>query len=315
MDIIDGMVFWSCAAVFVSAVLLAGKCWAGYLWSLLNKKRYAKLRNSYLNSMLWMLFSGGDCRQCPQPRRNYQRRIAMENVADVARTTSGLRLDLLSPLIEDRGCLGFLLGRIRRSRGYRRAYYLQLLSYLPLSEATIRRVKRYTGDKNRYAAFYALCVQLARDPQEHLRAVVEHPYRLTCFEQMELLLRLQYDARPIDYQPMIASGNCSLQTLGIFVVWHFGIEAAKEELQRIVNNARGDIALEALYVLTSMNLPFANEEVASLLQQTKNWRRRSLLRFMARQGYSAMALQELVPEDDNNYYVSQVDSYKLNVGT
>lgn len=39
-----------------------------------------------------------------------------------------------------------------------------------------------------------------------------------------------------------------------------------------------------------------------------------LLRYIARQGYSANALQVFIPEEEKRYYVSLVDSYKLNVG-
>ncbi len=42
--------------------------------------------------------------------------------------------------------------------------------------------------------------------------------------------------------------------------------------------------------------------------------RRVLLRYIARQGYSANALQVFIPEEEKRYYVSLVDSYKLNVG-
>lgn len=315
MGVIDDFVFWGCAAVFIAVLGLVAKWWSGHLWSLVTKKRNARLRDSFLNTLLWVLLSGEDCARCPRPRHSYERRIAMENAADVSRTISGLYIDPIGPMIEERGCMGFLLGRIRRSRGYRRAYYMQLLSRLPLSESTVRRVRRYICDKNRYVAFYALCVQLSRDIQERLCAeLVEYPYRLSYFEMMELLSRLQYEGQSIDYRPMLTSGHRGLQALGVTTVWHFGIEAAKEELQEIVHDARGDLSLEALYVLISMNLPFANEEVAAMLQKTKSWKRRSLLRFMARQGYSAMALQKFVPEQDNDYYVSQVESYKLNVG-
>ena len=55
-------------------------------------------------------------------------------------------------------------------------------------------------------------------------------------------------------------------------------------------------------------------EVAKFVAQMNPVQRRVLLRYIARQGYSENALQVFIPEEEKRYYVSLVDSYKLNVG-
>lgn len=54
--------------------------------------------------------------------------------------------------------------------------------------------------------------------------------------------------------------------------------------------------------------------MAKFVAQMNPVQRRVLLRYIARQGYSENALQVFIPEEEKRYYVSLVDSYKLNVG-
>lgn len=70
----------------------------------------------------------------------------------------------------------------------------------------------------------------------------------------------------------------------------------------------------AMYVLCTLHSVITRPEVEKFVGGMNPVQRRVLLRYIARQGYSANALQVFIPEEEKRYYVSLVDSYKLNVG-
>ena len=69
-----------------------------------------------------------------------------------------------------------------------------------------------------------------------------------------------------------------------------------------------------MYVLCTQHSVITRPEVEKFVGGMNPVQRRVLLRYIARQGYSANALQVFIPEEEKRYYVSLVDSYKLNVG-
>ena len=151
---------------------------------------------------------------------------------------------------------------------------------MPVDEKTVRAVERYTHSRNRYVRFCALSVQMMADMSALSSKIDAYSHRLSYFELSEVLRMLRQNVQPVDYEPLILSPNRNLRMLGLSVVWRFGIEDAEEILLGGMNPVQ----------------------------------RRVLLRYIARQGYSANALQVFIPEEEKRYYVSLVDSYKLNVG-
>lgn len=93
-----------------------------------------------------------------------------------------------------------------------------------------------------------------------------------------------------------------------------GIEDAEEILLRIVAENRSEESVGAMYVLCTLHSVITRPEVEKFVGGMNPVQRRVLLRYIARQGYSANALQVFIPEEEKRYYVSLVDSYKLNVG-
>ena len=252
-------------------------------------RRDAERREKYLNSVLWMLFSGTEeCAHCPEAMSSRDRRLIAEDIADLVDSTYGLDPAPLRRIVERQRLDVFLLRRIRRNGGYRRAYYLHLLSRMPVDEKTVRAVERYTHSRNRYVRFCALSVQMLR--------------------------MLRQNVQPVDYEPLILSPNRNLRMLGLSVVWRFGIEDAEEILLRIVAENRPEESVGAMYVLCTLHSVITRPEVEKFVGGMNPVQRRVLLRYIARQGYSANALQVFIPEEEKRYYVSLVDSYKLNVG-
>lgn len=62
------------------------------------------------------------------------RRLIAEDIADLVDSTYGLDPAPLRRIVERQRLDVFLLRRIRRNGGYRRAYYLHLLSRMPVDE-------------------------------------------------------------------------------------------------------------------------------------------------------------------------------------
>lgn len=86
------MTFWWCiGAVFVSGAVLAGSWCVQRFAGRFCLRRDAERREKYLNSVLWMLFSGTEeCAHCPEAMSSRDRRLIAEDIADLVDSTYGL---------------------------------------------------------------------------------------------------------------------------------------------------------------------------------------------------------------------------------
>lgn len=138
-----------------------------------------------------MLFSGTEeCAHCPEAMSSRDRRLIAEDIADLVDSTYGLDPAPLRRIVERQRLDVFLLRRIRRNGGYRRAYYLHLLSRMPVDEKTVRAVERYTHSRNRYVRFCALSVQMMADMSALSSKIDAYSHRLSYFELSEVLRML-----------------------------------------------------------------------------------------------------------------------------
>ena len=265
-------------------------------------------------TMYTKLKTGGSTYDVIIPSDYMIARLIAEDIADLVDSTYGLDPAPLRRIVERQRLDVFLLRRIRRNGGYRRAYYLHLLSRMPVDEKTVRAVERYTHSRNRYVRFCALSVQMMADMSALSSKIDAYSHRLSYFELSEVLRMLRQNVQPVDYEPLILSPNRNLRMLGLSVVWRFGIEDAEEILLRIVAENRPEESVGAMYVLCTLHSVITRPEVEKFVGGMNPVQRRVLLRYIARQGYSANALQVFIPEEEKRYYVSLVDSYKLNVG-
>lgn len=79
----------------------------------------AERREKYLNSVLWMLFSGTEeCALCPEAMSSRDRRLIAEDIADLVDSTYGLDPAPLRRIVERQRLDVFLLRRIRRNGGF-----------------------------------------------------------------------------------------------------------------------------------------------------------------------------------------------------
>ena len=140
------------------------------------RSRDAALRAKYLRIvMLYLLAGEGPVPRFPMIRRAGARLLLVETVAGLAGVTYGLDAAPLRRIVAEYGLDAWLLRRTARSRGYRRARCLLLLSRLPVGAAAADCAARYAASRNRYVRFQSLMVRLEADPSTALRLMAEYP--------------------------------------------------------------------------------------------------------------------------------------------
>ena len=108
--------------------------------------RDAALRAKYLRIvMLYLLAGEGPAPRFPMIRRAGARLLLVETVAGLAGVTYGLDAAPLRRIVAEYGLDAWLLRRTARSRGYRRARCLLLLSRLPVGAAAADCAARYAA--------------------------------------------------------------------------------------------------------------------------------------------------------------------------
>ena len=209
--------------------------------------RDAALRAKYLRIvMLYLLAGEGPAPRFPMIRRAGARLLLVETVAGLAGVTYGLDAAPLRRIVAEYGLDAWLLRRTARSRGYRRARCLLLLSRLPVGAAAADCAARYAASRNRYVRFQSLMVRLAADPSTALRLMAEYPEPFSACEVGEIMAVLRRGMLPIAYEPLIGSPSRNLRIVGLNIVR--GGRAAPAA-HRVRGRRSGTGARSALYAL------------------------------------------------------------------
>ena len=267
--------------------------------------RDAALRAKYLRIvMLYLLAGEGPAPRFPMIRRAGARLLLVETVAGLAGVTYGLDAAPLRRIVAEYGLDAWLLRRTARSRGYRRARCLLLLSRLPVGAAAADCAARYAASRNRY-------VQLSADPSTALRLMAEYPEPFSACEVGEIMAVLRRGMLPIAYEPLIGSPSRNLRIVGLNIVRQFGIEEAERLLLRIVSGDEDpELVREALYTLCALRRPLTRRAVSGRLSAMPPAERKALLRYVVAEGYSPGPLRRLLDERERPYYESLVQTYK-----
>ena len=274
--------------------------------------RDAALRAKYLRIvMLYPLAGEGPAPRFPMIRRAGARLLLVETVAGLAGVTYGLDAAPLRRIVAEYGLDAWLLRRTARSRGYRRARCLLLLSRLPVGAAAADCAARYAACRNRYVRFQSLMVRLAADPSTALRLMAEYPEPFSACEVGEIMAVLRRGMLPIAYEPLIGSPSRNLRIVGLNIVRQFGIEEAERLLLRIVSGDEDpELVREALYTLCALRRPLTRRAVSGRLSAMPPAERKALLRYVVAEGYSPGPLRRLLDERERPYYESLVQTYK-----
>lgn len=87
----EQMLLWCITAVLGSGAVLCGSWCVQRFAGRFCLRRDAERREKYLNSVLWMLFSGTEeCAHCPEAMSSRDRRLIAEDIADLVDSTYGL---------------------------------------------------------------------------------------------------------------------------------------------------------------------------------------------------------------------------------
>ncbi len=274
--------------------------------------RDAALRTHYLRVILEALTAGrGEPSGFPLLGRPGTRLLLVETLAGIGTVTCGLDPAPLKNTVARYGLDGWLLRRTRRSRGFRRARCLALLSRLPVGPDAAAAAARYLHSRNRCVRFYALAVQLSADPASALCRVEEYDRPFSPLELSEILALLRRGMLPVAYGPLLEASCRNLRRLGLEIVRVFGIEEAGEQLLRLVGQEEDpELGREALHTLCALRRPLRRREVAARIRRLNAAERRSLLRCMALEGYAPGALCPLLESGERPYYEALVQSYK-----
>ncbi len=270
------------------------------------------LRDKYLRVLMSGLFDRSVAPlRFPGIDRPGARLLLIETLGGLVGATHGLDVTLLREVVCREGLDRYLLGRIRRTLGYRRAKNLALLANLPVAASVAVELTRYRRSRNRYVRFYAFLAQLAADPSTSLRLMSDYPSLFSPSEVTEIMSVLRRGMLPIAYDPLIGSPNANLRLVGLGIVRCFGIVEAEAQLLRLVaEDEVPELGREALYALCSMHRPVECCGVKARLATMRAAERKSLLRYMATEGYSSGLLQRLFGECESPYCRALVQSYK-----
>ena len=268
------------------------------------RSRDAALRAKYLRIvMLYLLAGEGPAPRFPMIRRAGARLLLVETVAGLAGVTYGLDAAPLRRIVAEYGLDAWLLRRTARSRGYRRARCLLLLSRLPVGAAAADCAARYAASRNRYVRFQSLMVRLAADPSTALRLMAEYPEPFSACEVGEIMAVLR--------RGMLPNADEPLRIVGLNIVRQFGIEEAERLLLRIVSGDEDpELVREALYTLCALRRPLTRRAVSGRLSAMPPAERKALLRYVVAEGYSPGPLRRLLDERERPYYESLVQTYK-----
>lgn len=305
------LIAYTALAALAAAALLAALC-ASELRARRRNGRDTVLRSKYLRILMLYLLSGeGSVPRFPMIRRAGARRLLAETIAGLTGVTCGLDEVLLRRVVAEYGLDGWLLDRVRRTSGCRRARALMLLAHLPLDRAAAARAVPYTRSRNRRVRFQALMVQLSADPSTALRLMTEYPAPFSACEVGEILILLRRGMLPIAYGPLVESPCRNLRVVGLNIVRQFGIEEAEPQLLRIVaGDEIPELGREALYTLCALRCPLTRRRIGRRLAVMSPSERKALMRYMAAEGYSPALLRRLFDARERTYCESLVQSYK-----
>lgn len=269
------------------------------------------LSDKYLRVVICSMVSGEErLPRFPMLDRAGARLQLAEVIAGLVTATYGLDQAPLRRIVEKYGIGDYLLRRAACSHGYRRAHFLGLLSRLPVDKWTVEQVARYASDRNRYVRFNVLLMQMGHDPSIALQLISAYPDQFSAHEVSEVMVLLRRGMLPIAYEPLVLSPSRNMQTIGLGIVKLFSIEDAENLLLRMVGTAAPETSRQALYTLCALKRPLSGAGVARRIEAMSRGERKSLMRYMALEGYSPQSLRRLFDELDRPYYESLVQSYK-----
>lgn len=266
-------------------------------------------RNAYVAQIVRMLDRRSAERIVADTPR---RRMALaEAMHLVMRHTYGCDTEALHDTVDSNGLDRFLLRRIARCGGARRARLLALIGSVPSHTDMASELARYTASRDRHVRIGALVAVLAANPAMAIRTIASYPYDLTPYDTAQIIALLRRGLLPIAFGPLLANSNRNLRMLGMAIVRSFGIETADRPLYNIiVSDPDPHVVREALYTLASLGRPLSRRGIRERLAAMPAPQRKELCRHLTVEGYSPQTVRTLLSEREGRYAESLINSYK-----
>ncbi len=306
----------------LAAIAAAGLLAAGAAAVRVRRRRRTRRDREWTAACVEMLLReqfGGESGSVPalgRVHRRHRRMILAETMASLVRATAGLDPVPLRRVVDAYRLDRYLLRRAARRRGLSRAYCLALLGALPLDARSAAGLERYASNRDRGVRFQALLARLAADPQPAVRLLAEFPGTLSHVECSAVVAMLGRGLLPLAYEPLIASPNRNLRTVGLHIVRRFGLREAEPALVALLADAEensGGMRREVLFTLCSLHGRLTRAAVMRSMERLTPAERRSLLRYMVLEGYSARSLGMLLAAGERPYFETLVDSHKRRI--
>lgn len=259
----------------------------------------------------------GDSGECSFPliERRRSRVLLASIVSKFCSSTYGYDRNITETIVRRYRLDRSIMRKIRFSRGMRRAQWLYTLSALHTDDRTCRQVvNRYIQSRNTYTSLYAMLTAMNHAPEKCIVLLRDYHRRLHPLAISEVLMMFKRGLIPTAYQPMLDSESRNVRMLGLCVVRHFGIVEAEEQIAKAVNSDDRSISSAALFTLCSLRLPLNRPEVRRATARMDPNTRRIWYRHWASEGYSASAMERIIPKGDreqlHGYIAEMIGSYK-----
>jgi len=277
------------------------------------RHRDRRMERCYLRIMASAAFS-------PEAERDYRlpgishpgaRMTAVKVLCRLADSAYYADSDFATHYVDSNSLDEYLARKVERSRSTDRAYYMALMSRLPVRERIAERLSRFKDDKHREVRFYLLLVQMSASPMHSMALLREYDAPLSPCELAQVMTMLQRGAFTVAYAPLLDDGNRNLRMLGLEIVRHYGIEEAAERLIEILDGGCDEEMCQAIiYTLGALRRGLSHRTVGRRMQRMDAATRKSYLRMLAREGFGVQALNSLFANGDRPYFESLTASYK-----
>lgn len=272
---------------------------------------YKRLSRCYIRIATTLIVEDVVWSRFPTIELKASKQVLARILADISAATYGTDVAILWSIATENGIDQLLLRKVRRSRGYERAYYISLLASLPLPSGFAARIEPYASDPNPIVRFYSLLIRIRCDSSSALRELANYDHPLTRFELGELIALLRRGLLPVACEPLLTSPNHNLRIVGLNIVREFGVEEATPLLLRIATcDPDTEIAREALYTMVAMRSALTHKEIAKRVASLPNDERHTLCRKLAKAGYSTSTLKRLFTAAEAEYAENLTATYK-----
>ena len=275
------------------------------------RDRFSTERNRYIKQVTTLLLDENPTHINIFAHSTKSRIALAEAIYVVMSHTYNNDTEPLRQIAEQNRLESLLLREIRRSRGARRARMLMLLSAIPSSEDIFSQLYDYILSRDRDVRISALTAALAANPSVAIRTISTFEFDLSPFDTARIIALLRRGILPIAYEPLLASNNRNLRTLGLAIVRSFGIEIAEKHLHKIISNEDDSaIVKQTIYTLASLGRPLGHTRIRERLASMSAHKRKELCRHLTVEGYSLSSVRTLFTERESLYAESLINSYK-----